>query len=141
MTITPSQFRTNFPEFSDTTKYPVVQVQFWLDLAYSLMSKSATQGDCIRSPVLRWGAQLDYGVQLFTAHNLALEAQAQKTAALGGVPGMGVGPLASKSVGPLAASYDTGLGAIKDGGNFNLTIYGTRFLFMVDMVGAGGMVL
>jgi hypothetical protein len=125
--VTPATFRADFPEFADQTKYPDPLVQFWLNLAYNLM----------RPASCRWGDILSQGVELYVAHNLSLQGQNQKQGTSGGAPGTGVGALSSKSVGSVSAGYDVAAGTVKDGGNFNLTNYGTRFLNLVNMIGAG----
>lgn len=126
MTITPTTFRTNFPEFASTTTYPNAMVQFWLGVAYQM----------VRAEV--WSTMLDVGVQLFTAHNCVLEAQAARAAATGGVPGGPVGPANNKSVDKVSVGYDTAAGTVPGWGNWNLTTYGTRFKYFVDIFGMGG---
>lgn len=125
MTVSSQQFRVNFPEFASTTTYPNGQVEFWFGFAYNFLNSH------------RWGDSIDYGAQLFTAHNLALEARAGAESAAGGIPGGQVGPLSSKSVGPASASYDIGSGAEEKAGHWNLTTYGTRFIRLSKMMGAG----
>lgn len=124
-TATPATFRVHYPEFSVTGTYPDAQVQFWLDFAYSMLNAS------------RWGRQLDLGAELYAAHNLAIEARAQATAANGGIPGEAVGVLNSKSVDKVSAGYDIGSATEQGAGNWNLTIYGTRFIRLAKMFGAG----
>lgn len=124
-----AKFRADFPEFSDATKYPNAIVNFWLDLAGKTL------------PPDRWCDYLDAGTELFVAHNLALAAKNQASAAVGGVPGEVKGPLTGKSVDKVSASYDAGSVAIKDGGFFNLTTYGIQFLQLSRMIGSGGIQL
>ena len=125
MTITVQQFRADFPEFSSTTTFANSQIQFWLDIAYSMLNAA------------RWGRQLNIGVEMFTAHNIAIEAKAQAEAVNGGIPGSQVGPINSKSVDKVSVGYDTGAGLQPDAGHWNLTVYGTRFIRLVRMFGAG----
>jgi hypothetical protein len=125
MAVTVNVFRQDFPEFADDGSYPDSAVIFYLTLAGKLLNEA------------RWGDVLDMGTELFIAHNLVLERNAQKTAAAGGVPGQNSGPLASKAVGPVNASYDTSAGIEEGAGHWNLTIYGTRFISLVRMFGAG----
>ncbi|MCA8177455.1 DUF4054 domain-containing protein [Burkholderia multivorans] len=124
-----SQFRQAFPEFDDTTTYPDALVQFWMTVAVSLVN------------VDRWGDLTDLGIALVTAHHLALAVKDQKMAAVGGVPGQVTGPQSSKAVDKVSASYDTSAVAIKDGGFWNATMYGVRYLSLAMMIGAGGMQL
>lgn len=123
--ITPANLRTNFPEFDSTSVYPDAQVQFWLDFAYIMVNAQ------------RWGVALPMGIQLFAAHNLVLGGQAVRAATVGGFPGGQVGPVSSKSVGPGSMSYDVGVGVEDKAGHWNLTTYGTRFINMARMMGAG----
>ncbi|AOJ93322.1 hypothetical protein WK22_10595 [Burkholderia multivorans] len=124
-----SQFRQSFPEFNDTTTYPDSLVQFWMTVAVSLVNAE------------RWGELTDLGIALVTAHHLALAVKDQKMAAVGGVPGQVTGPQSSKAVDKVSASYDTAAVAIKDGGFWNATMYGVRYLSLAMMMGAGGMQL
>ena len=125
MTTSVQQFRADYPEFSGTTTYPNSQVQYWLNVAYSMLNAG------------RWGRQLDIGAAAFAAHNLSLEARAMAESANGGVPGGQVGPVSSKSVDKVSMSYDTSSGIQPGAGHWNMTIYGTRFIRMARMFGAG----
>ena len=118
-------FRATFPEFSSTAAYPAPVVEFWLTIADLMLSAT------------RWGRLRDLGMQLFAAHNIAIEKQAQKTAAIGGVPGVNTGPVSAKSVGPGSISYDTAAAMNPGASHWNLTTYGTRFIWMVNLFGAG----
>lgn len=122
-------FRADFPEFASTSAYPAGTVAFYLGIAGAMLNAD------------RWGALLDYGTALFIAHHLALSARDQNTVAAGGVPGTVSGPLASKSVDKVASSYDTGAVSLTDGGFWNLTSYGIRFLQTARLIGAGGIQL
>ncbi|AJY13231.1 DUF4054 domain-containing protein [Burkholderia dolosa] len=124
-----AQFRQAFSEFNDTTTYPDALVQFWMTVAVSLVNAD------------RWGDLTDLGIALVTAHHLALAVKDQKMAAVGGVPGQVSGPQSSKAVDKVSASYDTAAVAIKDGGFWNATMYGVRYLSLAMMMGAGGMQL
>lgn len=123
--VTPAEFKGHYPEFLSSDTYPNPQVQFWLDTSYSMLNAS------------RWGRQLDMAAELYTAHNLALEARAQKTADNGGIPGEAVGVLNNKSVDKVSAGYDTSAATEQGAGHWNLTIYGTRFIRLAKMFGAG----
>ncbi|MCA8328863.1 DUF4054 domain-containing protein [Burkholderia cepacia] len=124
-----AQFRQSFAEFNDTTTYPDSLVQFWMTVAVSLVNAD------------RWGELTDLGVALVTAHHLALALKDQKTAAVGGVPGQVTGPQSSKAVDKVSASYNTEAVAIKDGGFWNATMYGVRYLSLAQMMGSGGIQL
>ena len=125
MTISVQQFRTDFPEFASSATYTTPSVQFWLNIAYGLLN------------ACRWGSFVDLGAELFVAHNMTLEARAVMESAGGGVPGSNVGPIDKKKVDKVEVEYNSGMASIKDGGNWNLTVYGTRFLYLVSLFGAG----
>lgn len=125
MASTPATFKGHYPEFTCPDTFPPAAVQFWMDIAYQMLNAS------------RWGSQLDMAAELYTAHNIALEAKAQKEAANGGIPGGSVGVLNNKSVDKVSAGYDVNLATEKDAGHWNLTIYGTRLYRLMKMFGAG----
>lgn len=125
MTITVAQLRADYPEFSSSATYPAPVIQFWLNFAYNFLNAD------------RWGNSIDMGAELFAAHNIVLEQKAQASAQVGGVPGEQVGPIASKSVDKVSVNYDVGSGIEPDAGHWNLTVYGTRFIRLSKMMGAG----
>ena len=127
--MTPEQFRSDFPEFADTTKYSDASIAFQLTIATSLVNPC------------RWGVLTDQGIELCAAHFLVLARRDEATAEVGGIPGQVTGPLSSKAVDKVGASYDTGAATIDDAGMWNLTTYGVRFLTLARMMGAGGMQL
>lgn len=120
-------FRTDYPEFANTTLYPNSGVTYWLTLAGKLLNAD------------RWYDLLDTGTELFVAHNLVLERQAQASAATGAPPGVTTGAVASKTVDKVTVAYDVASGIEADAGHWNQTIYGTRFISLARMVGSGGM--
>jgi hypothetical protein len=122
----PPTFRSHFPEFSDETTYPDTQVQFNLDISSASLNAN------------RWGSMLQAGVELFTAHMLALSRYAAVGAAGGGVPGMASGPKSSKSVSKVSVGYDVNITAVEGGGPWNYTIYGQRFFWLLRLIGIGG---
>lgn len=122
-------FRQDFPEFASETIYPGSQVDFYLRVAEKLL------------PVNRWGEMLPYAVELFVAHHLAIGRQNEQTAAVGAAPGAVKGPATSKAVDKVSVAYDAGAVALEDGGFWNLTIYGIRFLQLARLFGAGGIQL
>lgn len=122
-------FRGDYPEFGDVTAYPDSGVTYWLALGNTLLNAS------------RWADLLPIGLELFIAHNLVLERQAQKTAAVEGAPGVTTGPVASKTVDKVTITYDVEAGIEKDAGHWNLTQYGARFIQLARMAGSGGIQL
>jgi len=119
-------FRQHFPEFADTTVYPTGTIDFYLGIGRSLLNAD------------RWGETLDYGLELFTAHHLAIVAKDRAAAAGGGAPGAMQGVLTSKTVDKVSASYDSASISLENGGFWNMTSYGLRFLRLARMMGAGG---
>lgn len=128
--ITVADFRTNFPEFANSTKYPNAQIQFYLDLGLKLLTSE------------RWVVSelQDYALQLFVAHQITLAAQRARAAATGGAPGV-AGVVASKAVDKVSVSYDTAASLVKDAGHWNLTSYGLQFIDLVRTIGSGGIQL
>lgn len=125
MAVTPDTFRTSLPEFTDATAYPDAGITFWLTWAGIMLN------------VQRWGRALDLGTLMFVAHHLVLERQAQAAAANGGVPGTNIGVINNKSVDKVTVGYDTTAAIDPKDGHWNLSTYGTRFISMVKMFGAG----
>lgn len=117
-------FQQNFPAFEAVDQGDVT---YWLTLGGKLLNTE------------RWADLLDDGLQLFAAHNLALEIPANLAGAMGGAPGVSSGPTASKTVDKVSVSYDTTAGIETDAGHWNLTNYGKRLIRLARMVGAGGM--
>jgi len=127
MTVTTAQLRADFPEFADTTVYPDSMVQTWLTAAMSLVNAD------------RWMELTNVGIELVTAHHLALSARDQKAAAVGGIPGTMTGPTSAKSVDKVSVSYDTAAASLDGVGFWALTSYGMRYLSLARMFGAGGL--
>jgi len=122
-------FRADLPEFASTVTYPDAQVNFYLGLGQKLL------------PADRWDDLLDYGLELFVAHNLVLSAQNVRAATSGGMPGVSIGVTSGKTVDKVSVTYDTQAAMLPDAGHWALTTYGIRFLQLARMVGAGGIQL
>lgn len=118
-------FRTNFPEFSDTTIYPSSLITLWLAVAQKQVR------ECV------WRNQVDLGVQLYTAHEITIAAQNQKAAAVGGVPGTSGGIANSKTVGGVSVGYDSTTQSENGAGWWNRTTYGQQFFRLAMIFGAG----
>lgn len=129
MPITVANFRDLFPEFSDSSVYLDERIEPWLTLAQTML------------PASRWRNLYTMGVSLFVGHYLTLGRQAELTASRGGAPGIGLGVLTSKSINGVSAGYNTQLAALRDGGDWNLTTYGVRFLSFARMIGSGGVIV
>jgi hypothetical protein len=132
MTITPAQFRTDLPEFSDTAKFPDTLISLWIDMATVYVDEE------------RWGGETAAlrGTELCAAHLIVLAAREQATADLGAIPGTIRGLLTSKSVGDVSASYDvSSLLSAADAGFWSQTSYGMQFFRLSRLMGAGGIQL
>ena len=125
MAINVAQFRADYPEFSSSSSYATSAIIYWLKVAYSLLNAE------------RWGKELDIAVELYVAHNLAIEAKALIEARNSGIPGQQSGLISSKQVGPIAMRFDTQHTIEPGAGHWNLTIYGTRFYNLLRLFGAG----
>lgn len=125
MTVTAASFRANFPAFASTTTFPDTEVNFWIALGVLLHDAG------------RWGNLLDFGIQLFVAHNLSLEAGSNAASAGGQTPGQIQGPLSSATVDKVSYSRDPGAAMDPANGHWNLTTYGLRYIRLVRMIGAG----
>ena len=54
------------------------------------------------------------------------------------MPGIQTGAISKKAVDKVSMGYDAQAGLELDGGHWNLTEYGTRFLNLARMAGMGG---
>jgi hypothetical protein len=125
MGVDKAKFRADYPEFASAVTFPDTAVDYWLSIAGLMLNVS------------RWSTLLDLGTELFVAHNIVLEAMAQKTVAVGGLPGMSKGVINSESPGAVSVSYDTSSALELNGSHWNLTVFGTRFLHLARQIGAG----
>lgn len=125
MTVDINAFRGAFPAFKDATKFPDGQVTFYLALAPKLHSED------------RWGDLLDFGVQLWVAHNLSLDFDSQRQAAAGQNPGSVRGAVTSMSANGVSWARDPGAASDPSAGHWNLTQYGLRWKSLANMVGMG----
>lgn len=122
-------FRVEFPEFSNTTKYPDSQLDFWAGIAEIQVVEDI------------WTTMKPFAVKLYVAHEITLAAQNFQAAAVGGTPGSQGGIASSKTVGSTSVSYDASTTTEKDAGWWNLTNYGKQFYRLAQMYGAGAIQL
>lgn len=122
-------FRTEFPEFADTTTYPTTMVNFWAGIAELQVRESI------------WKDMVTVGVKLYVAHEITLAAQNAKAGKQGGVPGVQGGIANNKSVGSVTVGYDSQSNSEKDAGYWNLTNYGKQFIRFARIFGAGAISL
>ncbi len=132
------RFREDFPEFRDFDLYSDASINYWMLIAtYRVGGRRWGGGPALVGQPL---TLMDSAREMFIAHNLVLELQAQQRAARGGPPGVQVGALAGVSGNGAAVSYDVGSTAMDPkAGHWGLTTYGMRYLEMVCMVGADGL--
>lgn len=124
--MTPDQFRADFPEFANVSD---AQINLWLTISTSMVDPG------------RWDELTNIGIELLTAHQLAIALRDQKTGAAGGATGAVSGPLSSKTVDKVSSSYNTAGTQYADAAFWNLTSYGVRYLALARMFGAGGIQL
>lgn len=134
--ISVATFRADYGEFASVSLYPASAVQYWINVAGMLL-RSQRWGAGSAAPVAPAAAMLDVASELFVAHNLALEKQAGDAARRGGTPGTTIGPITSKSVGGVSASYDAASAQEEGAGHWNSTTYGTRLYRLMALFGAG----
>ena len=118
-------FRNQFPEFRDSSIWTDEALELWIQIANASLDTN------------RWRQYYRMGVSLFVAHMLALGKMSELQVQRGGVPGMNMGLVASKSVNGVSISYNNSLAVMQGGGHWNLTSYGLRFLYFAQMVGSG----
>ncbi|MCG3461538.1 DUF4054 domain-containing protein [Xenorhabdus bovienii] len=123
---TVDQFRADFPEFSDKTRYPDTAIQFYLGQADTVLDQD------------RHGDQFIYLAELFTAHYVELKGKAIASASVSGVNTAGGGVVTSKSVDKVSVGYDTSGIINPEAGFWNNTAYGREFYWWWSMFGAGG---
>jgi hypothetical protein len=123
--VTINQFRADYPEFKDAAIYPDSMLRYWLGVASLLLNPG------------RWCDMLGVATELFVAHNCVLEAEAQQTSLAGGFPGKSKGAITAQGAGSVSLSYDAAIVLEADAGHWNLTIYGSRFIRLAKMFGAG----
>jgi hypothetical protein len=125
-----AQFFQDFPEFNTATatgnvlQFNPNAVQYWLNLAVL----------CLNAGL--WGNMYYWAVEMFAAHNLALEAWAVQGGPLN-VPGIAKGMIASRSAGDVNTTYNTQATLAADAEHWNFTIWGIRLIRYIRMIGAG----
>lgn len=122
-------FRSTFQAFASTTDYPDAIIALWSGISESLINAD------------RWGDTYTYGVQLCTAHHLAVAARETAAAATGASPGAVTGPKTSQAVDKVSVSYDTSATTYEGAAFWNQSSYGIQFYRLMLMFGAGGLQL
>lgn len=129
MVFVASTFRTTFPEFSDTVKYPDAMISFWAGIAQQQVRL------CV------WNNMWLNGVYLYTAHEITIAALNAKAGKIGGTPGTSGGIANSKTVGGASIAFDSATQSEKDAGWWNRTTYGQQFIRLARIFGAGAIQL
>ena len=124
-----ADFRTNFPEFSDTTRFPDSQLTFWSTIAEQMLNQCA------------WTTMWANGVFLYVAHEITIASQNVATASIGGSPGQSGGIANSKAVGGVNVAYDSVTQSEKNAGFWNRTTYGQQLYRYIRLFGAGSIQL
>lgn len=118
-------FRTQFPEFADTVKYPTPMITLWSTLAQQQVRQ------CI------WKCSWTLGVSLYVAHEITIAALNVKAAKVGGTPGTSGGIANTKTVGQATVGYDATTTTEQNAGGWNRTTYGQQFIRLARIFGAG----
>ena len=129
MTLTPTQFRGDFPEFGDADAYSDALLATWTTLAPGFIDES------------RWNEFALYGAELVAAHFIVLAKRRRAAALAGAIPGEPKGLQTSKSVGDVSAGYDLAPVLAADAGMWNQTTYGLEYQRLLRLFGAGGLQL
>jgi hypothetical protein len=125
MTVTVQSFRQTKPAFNNPGIYPDLAVSTYIANAYNFLDPA------------RWGASQDFGVVLYAAHHLVLDARDELTAAAGGIPGEVKGPATAKNVDKVGQSYDTKTVTFENAAFWNMTRYGIQLRNLAIQFGAG----
>lgn len=127
---TPEEFRANFPQFADETKYPTPIIQMRLNLADVLLSEA------------RFGEDIfPYIAGLYVGHYLYLYAADMRGALVGSSGGANNGVQTSKSVDKVSVSYDASATLDPNAGFWNNSRYGSEFWEYLMIFGAGAIQL
>lgn len=128
---TVAQFIADYPEFDTTVQtdpnalqFNPSAIQYWLNFAQLVLNQGL------------WGSMYYAAVEMFAAHNLALEAWT----AQGGdqtVPGIAKGMIAAGSSGDVSVTYNNQGVLALDAEHWNFTVYGIRMIRYIRMFGAG----
>jgi hypothetical protein len=122
-------FRTQFPEFSDVTKYPVGVLSGYFTMATLFISADGSPWTFLK------GAQLAFVLNAMTAHLLTLGLAQQSAATPGSAQG---GFEVSSSIGEINVSVMAP--PVKDAWDFWLyqTPYGQMLMAMLSVIAVGG---
>ena len=120
MTATVSDFRTRFPEYSDSSLFPDPRIQLFLDDAESDMDVS------------KWDDLFDRGQLYLAAHYLVVGTGTAQSSTAGG---QSKGNVTGKSVGDVSVSYGVSNATMSDPTLYSTTTYGQQYLDLVRRLG------
>lgn len=139
--------QNDFPELSNTTTFPISTIEYWIGIGEMMLNqwRWGPSDPSTQSPSVTHNFY-DYGLELWTAHNMVVEAEGLATsqqpsgiAGASAIPGAIKGFLNSTSAGDVSVSYG-GQSQMMEQGNagwWNQSVYGQRFYRLAKMVGAG----
>ena len=125
-----AQFRLDFPQFSNETKYTDSMCEFWSEL-----------GEAVNSKDVFPAAVYDKLIELYTAHHISLQQKDIFTSAVGGSPVGDAGAMTQKTQGGVTYAFDGATSSIAGGGQFNATEYGRQYLQLRNIYAKGGFLL
>ncbi len=120
MAVTPTLFKTRFPEFSTETD---ARVQLFLDDATVVLNVSF------------WSTKYDLGISYLTAHYLALANKSEL-----GSTGSG-GVVTGRAVDGASVNYGTATPLDMSDTYYSSTVYGSRYLALRKSLGVGACVI
>ena len=131
MTVSVSDFKTRFPEFSDNTEYPDARVQFFIDDTELYIGTDEP----------RWGGKYDTAQTYLAAHLLSLGTSSEASGGVGGGVGASAGPIISKSAGGVSVNRASSNKTYSDEDGFYMnTAYGQRFITIRNRCFVGALV-
>jgi len=140
---TPAQLVTailaDFPVFDTSTETDTDLVSvdpnsilFWATVAFAMLNAQRWTADGDPNTVV-----YNLGLEMFTLHHVTLDILAARDMDMAGVPGVATGVVAGKSAGDVAISYSPQATIELDAGHWNYTSWGSRFIRLARMMGAG----
>src|SRR5215471_7162046 len=138
--LTVDGFREDYPAFADAGRFPDEEIQHWIDIACAPPNSTPAVNK------YRWGQFYQLGLELFVAHNLAIQDMMVQRAGppgSGATPGgyygytpiVGTGVVASKSVNGVSLSYDNQIGMEQNAGWWGQTPWGNQYLYYLRLAG------
>lgn len=116
-------FRQQFPMFANASRYTDAQVTMYLLMASYMVN------------CRRWGRMTEMGINLITAHFLALAALDASNPR--GVPGTVVGVVNSGTVDKVSYGRDVASVMEENSGHWGMTTFGLQYLRFARLFGAG----